>query len=478
MGRKLRLVTMVLLFGGILIASIIWLTAEGSAKTMTVDDNEDANFSRIQDAINASEDGDIIRVFEGTYFENLVVNKSISISGNGSDISIIQPDTKHTVIQIRAAGVTISRLGILKIEHGFPNMAISTNFSNTRLSELKITRFDDGVRVISSNNNHFTNISFVDIHYSLHLGNSSYNIVEGNSFHDVEHGIRIESGSTNNTVSENLVEYRFRGIGLNSGCNSNFIDNNDFRDRSNDRGSAISLVTFSSENIVSNNTIYSNGVRAISLDNCDNNTFANNHIHGKAVGMYISRSRVNKVSYNIFKGQSVNHGIQLTGEADFNIISNNSISGYKNGVFIPNSETKFIDRRGVFNQIIHNTIENNENGILMNNPSPTTEIRHNIIRNNTLFGVNVTEADNVLMNLTYNSWGNESGPFHPVVNPLGTGNEISDNVEFDPWTDKKSDESNRDDSIHGFEFATLISCTSISIMYNHARTSFKKRPIK
>ena len=30
-------------------------------------------------------------------------------------------------------------------------------------------------------------------------------------------------------------------------------------------------------------------------------------------------------------------------------------------------------------------------------------------------------------------WGDASGPYHPVLNPAGLGNEVSDNVLFDPW---------------------------------------------
>ncbi|MBE0430551.1 MAG: hypothetical protein IBX67_01860 [Dehalococcoidia bacterium] len=34
---------------------------------------------------------------------------------------------------------------------------------------------------------------------------------------------------------------------------------------------------------------------------------------------------------------------------------------------------------------------------------------------------------------TFNWWGDASGPYHATLNPGGTGNAVSDNVEFDPW---------------------------------------------
>jgi len=41
-------------------------------------------------------------------------------------------------------------------------------------------------------------------------------------------------------------------------------------------------------------------------------------------------------------------------------------------------------------------------------------------------------AENI--NATGNWWGDNSGPFHPSLNPAGKGNPVSDNILFDPWT--------------------------------------------
>ena len=39
------------------------------------------NYTTIQDAINAANDGDTIFVYSGVYYENVVVNKSITLRG-------------------------------------------------------------------------------------------------------------------------------------------------------------------------------------------------------------------------------------------------------------------------------------------------------------------------------------------------------------------------------------------------------------
>jgi hypothetical protein len=40
------------------------------------------------------------------------------------------------------------------------------------------------------------------------------------------------------------------------------------------------------------------------------------------------------------------------------------------------------------------------------------------------------------VNARPNYWGAQSGPYHATLNPGGTGNDVSDNVLFDPWTGK------------------------------------------
>ena len=67
--------------------------ALASATTWRVDDDladyPDANFTSIQDAVDAASGGDTIIVYPGTYTENVDVNKSLMIE-NGADSTIVQ----------------------------------------------------------------------------------------------------------------------------------------------------------------------------------------------------------------------------------------------------------------------------------------------------------------------------------------------------------------------------------------------------
>ena len=65
-------------------------------------------YTKIQDAIDNASSGDTIRVFCGKYSENLIVNKTLTLIGNGSvkadggDVQLI--DVKDGVVTLKLTG--------------------------------------------------------------------------------------------------------------------------------------------------------------------------------------------------------------------------------------------------------------------------------------------------------------------------------------------------------------------------------------
>jgi hypothetical protein len=60
--------------------------------------------------------------------------------------------------------------------------------------------------------------------------------------------------------------------------------------------------------------------------------------------------------------------------------------------------------------------------------------RYNIIRSNSGPAVVVDTAfPRPLPDFTLNYWGDPSGPYHPLLNPDGLGDEVGDSILFDPW---------------------------------------------
>jgi len=59
-------------------------------------------------------------------------------------------------------------------------------------------------------------------------------------------------------------------------------------------------------------------------------------------------------------------------------------------------------------------------------------VNYNSIYDNTEEGV-YNGVVGLTVDATYNWWGDCNGPYHPTTNPLANGDEVSDNVDYDPW---------------------------------------------
>ena len=73
------------------------------------------NYSTIQSAINAADTNDVIFVFQGTYYENLLIDKSISILGEKKETTIINGRNTVDVIKILRDNVFLNNFILLTV---------------------------------------------------------------------------------------------------------------------------------------------------------------------------------------------------------------------------------------------------------------------------------------------------------------------------------------------------------------------------
>ena len=90
------------------------------------------NYTSIQDAINDSNSGDTVFVFDDSspYYENVIVDKSISLIGEDRNTTFIDGDLKTSVIEVISENVIIDSFTIQNGGGEFPGSGIEIRDSS------------------------------------------------------------------------------------------------------------------------------------------------------------------------------------------------------------------------------------------------------------------------------------------------------------------------------------------------------------
>ena len=91
---------------------IMFFVSQVKAGTINVGPSGD--YSTIQAAINAATTGDEIIIAQGTYYENLVIDKEIKLIGENKNTTCINGTLSDDVILVLADEVTVSGFTISK----------------------------------------------------------------------------------------------------------------------------------------------------------------------------------------------------------------------------------------------------------------------------------------------------------------------------------------------------------------------------
>jgi len=363
-----------------------------SAATLTVDDDGEAEYTTIQEAIDNATEGDTIRVWEGIYYENVLVNETMSLVGNGSEETTIDGGGNDDVVKISADWVNIS------------------GFMVTGSGD------DSGIMVESDNNNIFEN-NCSNNYFGIHLSYSSNCIITNNTCENDSTGITLFRSSfcvmTNNTCSSN----NHYGISLQSSSYCT-IENN----TCSSNGNGI-LFRSSDHNTITNNSANSNSCGIFFLDGNIYNTISNNTFDWNNLGIFCFFSSENNFFNNSFSN-NVNVGINITGSRNINLINNTCMTNGEDGIVLSSSPAVVIE---------NNIVSNNRNGIRLEDCGGGIIAHNNLIFSNVIYGINATCNNDDLINATNNWWGSNTGPCHPSENPDGQGDNVSNGVFFEPW---------------------------------------------
>ncbi len=176
----------VLLIGQVLIGADLYFPGgitpvrSGSGANIVVDDDGGRDYATIQSAINNAVIGDILYVHAGTYNENIVVNKAITIIGNGSLDTIVSGGGAGDVVRVTASWVNISGLKIINSGSNSNDGGLELdNVDHCRVTDNVITNNYQGLRLISANYNYVANNQAnSNTLYGVYITSSSNNTVD------------------------------------------------------------------------------------------------------------------------------------------------------------------------------------------------------------------------------------------------------------------------------------------------------------
>jgi len=224
---------MIMIIAGFMFITIFTIflpveTCRASGNTIYVDDGfnsstpgwEETHFDNIQDAIDAArinESVDTIYVYGGTYNDNILIDTTLTLTGedkdtttisgvaNSQDTVTIQGDSLDYISNVKLSEFTILQNPTAKSNY---NSAIYIKY--TDLCEITNCKIDGG----------YTGILTKKI---------SESTISENTIEDNNRGIWITQFSVNNNIAENTISQNTKGIYIQDSANNNNIYHNTFQ---------------------------------------------------------------------------------------------------------------------------------------------------------------------------------------------------------------------------------------------------------
>jgi parallel beta-helix repeat protein len=189
-----------------------------------------ATHPTIQEAINSANPGDLIFVHRGIYYEDLVVNKSVSLVGEDRDLTVIYGYANQSdyVVFVIASGTSVKDLTVRRNPVNLFGGGIFVGSVGNVILHNKIEDSYYGLMISSSNNNDVSDNIISNNTNGLTLTFSSNNVFSNNIISDnSEKGISLWS-SNGNLFLANTVVGNMDGIQLFSSGGNNVFYHNSF----------------------------------------------------------------------------------------------------------------------------------------------------------------------------------------------------------------------------------------------------------
>lgn len=251
---------------------------EPNYRTIKVPDD----YLNIQAAIDNASEGDVVFVKNGTYTEDLQINKSLSLKGEDRNSTVIR-GTGNATILVRHDCVSISDFTIQSpvstiYDYGIHLLAVK----NCSVFHNNIESAENGIWLYDS--------SFIEIVENIIIGNW----VEG---------IYLENSHHNSIINNRILDSFYNGVGIRSSSNNTIIENF----ISDNGGGGIYLAEGSSRNVIYANIITESG-SGVQIKS-ENNLIKGNNLTANGIGIIMGGSD-NIITENMF-ANNLEQGISV-----------------------------------------------------------------------------------------------------------------------------------------------------------------------
>jgi parallel beta-helix repeat protein len=369
-----------------------------SSNTLYVGGSGPGNYTKIQDAINNTNDGDTVFVYKGTYYEYIIINKSIDLIGENRITTVIDGYYSGDVVSIHNSSVSVNEITVQHSGQGMWDHAIEVKNKSPQITNIHI---DSCIVKDSFGGIRFDNIKKSQIKECfIHNNTASCITVYLNS-----NNIKI----INCTVENNGEELKSKDIYYNLKLSDSW---NKLRNKDG-WGGGISIAGIEnqcSDISITNCSILSNYASGISVSRSKNVIISNNKISRNTKQGIFSNGMPGPVKDiyihdNLISDNGQNNepyywdgGIYLQNCIDYFLIENNTITSNRGyGIYFKNSQGHEIKKNKIINNdydglyLYHYStynIPSNSNG------SSNNTVSFNSILNNNHSGIVIVKSYN------------------------------------------------------------------------------------
>ena len=296
----------------------------GQAATLTV--GPAAQFQSIQNAIAAAQAGDVIEVRAGTYNENLLIDKQLSLIGINRPI--VHGKGSGSVVVITSGSCLFRGF---RLEHSGSDLqtedsGILLKSSNNRIEQNDLSDILYGIYFYRSQGNSIRwntirgrkELDAGERGAGLHLWDSPANTIEDNTISEMRDGMYIQNCNDNQVRRNHVSNLRY-------GLHYMFSDRNVFEDNlfeNNVAGAAIMYsnhIEFRRNAFVRNRAFSSFGIL---FQECNELVAENNFIIDNATGIFMEALRKTRFRRNVIAQNDV--AMQMFSNSDDNVFTENN----------------------------------------------------------------------------------------------------------------------------------------------------------